>query len=299
MRRLCRCNEVTTQGTSLAARTDRLEADMVDGQIPPDPRRPDQPPLSMPLPDHRARDFAAGRPSRVAWVRERQVSLGAGVAALILVTAGIAVAQTGQDPPATVASEEATTTALPTSTVDPTTTRPSPSRSTRTSSAAATAPSTTLPPAVTAPAPTPSTGVAAPSRPKKAVPRPVDPDLKKIKVTMDNWHGSIDTFPRYCDTPRVWVDNPTNRYVTSLRVVFNTLVTDYSNGSSSDQAWGPNLDSGVRSVQLLPQDKWSVPLKVCASPKVLPKKPKDPPGVYLAEPRLSANGIVRYTVTLA
>jgi hypothetical protein len=54
----------------------------------------------------------------------------------------------------------------------------------------------------------------------------------------------------------------------------------------------------MRSVQLLPQDKWSVPLKVCASPKVLPKKPKDPPGVYLAEPRLSANGIVKHAVTL-
>jgi hypothetical protein len=274
------------------------------------------------------RDYTAGRPSRRAWLRDQQVKLGAGVAALVMVTAGIALAQGGGDPPATVVAEQTTTTTDPASSlVAPTTTGRPPFRwPTTTSPADAPVPSaapTTAstgppvgpsigppigPPAVAAPAPTPAptaapappaapTPPSRPPKPPRPAPEPVDRDLAKVKVSMDKRHRNLDTWPRFCDTPRIRVRNPTSRWVTSLRVRFRTVVTRYGKRSMG-LVRGPLVRSGARAVRVPPWHTRSLPLRVCAGPRVLPKKPRNPPGAYLPEPRLLAKRVVRYRVTL-
>jgi hypothetical protein len=275
------------------------------------------------------RDYTAGRPSRRAWLRDQQVKLGAGVAALLMVTAGIALAQAGNDPPATVVAGSTTTTTAPTSSIlaSTTTGRPpfrGPTTTSLTEGATPTAAPTTAstgppvgpsigppigPPAVAAPAPTPAPATAPappaapapppsrPGKPPRPAPEPADRDLAKVKVSIDKRHGHLDTFPRFCDTPRVWVKNPTSRWVTSLRVRFKTVVTRYGKRSMG-LARGPVVRTGPRVVRVPPWHTRSVPLRVCAGPWVLPKKPKNPPGAYLPEPRLLAKHVVRFRVTL-
>jgi hypothetical protein len=270
------------------------------------------------------RDYTAGRPSRRAWLRDQQVKLGAGVAVLAMVTAGIALAQGGQEPPATVVAGSTTTTTGPASSVVASTTTVAPPFRWPTTTAAAgvaapTAAPTTAssgpsgpvvgPPAVAAPAPVtaPATAPAPsaapgpppsrPTTPATPAPEPVDPDLHKVKVSMDKRHGNIDTHPRWCDTPRVWVRNPTSRWVTGLRVRFRTVVARHWKRSTG-LTRGPNLRTGGRAVRVAPGTTRSVPLRVCAGPKALPGKSTKPRRAYLPKPRILAKGVVRYRVTL-
>jgi hypothetical protein len=141
-----------------------------------------------------------------------------------------------------------------------------------------------------------STGPKAPA--KKT--NPTDPDLKLVTVRMNDYHGADQTSPAYCVKPRVWVDNKSDRYVTSVRVVFSTHVgpTGYDNEGLPIYTWGPELDSGVRSVQLSPHEKWSVPLKVCGKPSDLPARQRAPDGQIGHPPNMQAEDIVRFEVTL-
>ena len=61
---------------------------------------------------------------------------------------------------------------------------------------------------------------------------------------------------------------------------------------------GPVVRTGPRVVRVPPWHTRSLPLRVCAGPRVLPRKPKNPTGAYLPEPLLLAKRVVRYRVTL-
>ena len=47
-----------------------------------------------------------------------------------------------------------------------------------------------------------------------------------VTITLDNYHSPIDTFPRNCATPRVWVKNQSNEAVRSVDVTFKVSIYD-------------------------------------------------------------------------
>jgi hypothetical protein len=103
-----------------------------------------------------------------------------------------------------------------------------------------------------------------------------------VKITMDTYTGSIDTFPRNCATQRVWIDNKSAIAVRSAVVVFRIGVFD---AAAILERPGPNTTTGERAVGIPPQSKHSVALKFCIDPKLLPPTlpgHTDPDAVTLA-----------------
>lgn len=123
---------------------------------------------------------------------------------------------------------------------------------------------------------------------------PSDPDRALVKITYGPGDPRDDTYPPYCDTPRVLVNNQSNRYLSSITVRFSTLVTDYSDvaatGSSSVK-WGPVL-TATRVIQIPPMGQYRVAVKLCGKASDLPVPPPNPPGTYLASPILLVQNIV-------
>ena len=91
--------------------------------------------------------------------------------------------------------------------------------------------------------------------------------LSQVKITMDEYHGAIDTFPRHCATPRVWIENLSPQAVQSVNVVFSVSILDISARLSRP---GPDTGTGTRAVDIPPQSKRSVPLKFCIDAALLP-----------------------------
>lgn len=103
---------------------------------------------------------------------------------------------------------------------------------------------------------------------------PQQQPLAGVEITMDNYHSTIDTFPRHCATPRVWIDNQSSTAVRTVTITFNVLIYDGSNKPPRAKD-GPNTSTGVRNVEVPPQTKYSTAFKICIDPTLLPPTPPD------------------------
>lgn len=100
---------------------------------------------------------------------------------------------------------------------------------------------------------------------------PVRQALANVVITLDTYHMHIDTFPRNCATPRVWIDNKSDSEVRSIDVVFKVNILDIP---ASREHLGPDTGTGERDAGIPPQSKYSMPLKICIDPSLLPPTPE-------------------------
>lgn len=105
-----------------------------------------------------------------------------------------------------------------------------------------------------------------------AAAKPQQQPLAGVEITMDDYHSEIDTFPRNCATPRVWIDNQSSTAVRNVTITFHVLIFDGSHKPPRAKS-GPNTSTGIRNVEVPPQTKYSRALKICIDPALLPPTP--------------------------
>jgi hypothetical protein len=214
--------------------------------------------------------------------RERWIAIALGVPVVLLVVAvallihglgganaNLSATSAAAMPPS---STPTFTTTSPTPTVSPTAKASRTPTVGPTSAASAVKPSPSSPSPASSPGPVaqtqppPPAGTIAP--PPKAPASPTPPaSMAGVNITMDTYNGAIDTFPRNCATPRVWIDNGS---VTTVRAVVVTFQVGILDVAANLQRLGPDTSTGERAAGIPPQSKYSVALKFCIDPKLLP-----------------------------
>jgi hypothetical protein len=214
---------------------------------------------------------------RERWIA---IALGVPVVLLVLVVAflihGLGGANVNLSATSAAAMPSSTTptftTIPPTPAVSPTAKASRAPTAAPTSIASAAKPSPSSPSPSTRPDSVAQTQPPPPARtiapPPKAPASPTPPaSMTGVNITMDTYNGAIDTFPRNCATPRVWINNQSNVTVGSVIVTFGVGILDVA---ANLQRLGPDTSTGERAVGIPPQSKYSVALKFCIDPKLLP-----------------------------